>query len=150
MRFAVIWGPLGRAESAFFLAPALIHAAVRGAALELPAGQRNRYAEDAIDICYVKDCARAIALLQTTDILNYATYNVASGRATTNTELLAAIHNAVPGTQLQLPSGRDPDGPGQATWLDITRLRNDTCYQPQHPTGGAVADYAAWLHGHDR
>ena len=149
MRFAAIWGPLGRAQSPFFLAPALIHAAVRGTALELPARQQNRYAEDAIDICYVKDCARAIALLQTAHTLSHATYNVASGRATTNTELLAAIHQTVPDTKLQLPAGRDPDGTGQAAWLDIARLRDDTNYQP-HPTGPAVADYVAWLRGHDR
>jgi UDP-glucose 4-epimerase len=151
MRFSAVWGPLGRDQSPFFAAPALIHSALRGTALELPAHQQNRYAEDAIDMCYVKDCARAIALLQTADTLSHATYNVAAGRATSNAEVLAAIHDAVPGTKLQLPVGRDPEGPAQDTWLDIARLRNDTSYQPEYPAARAVADYAAWLRaGNDR
>ncbi|HEY3944764.1 MAG TPA: NAD(P)-dependent oxidoreductase [Solirubrobacteraceae bacterium] len=76
MRFSAIWGPLGRTHSPFFAAPALVHAAVSRRPLELPARQPNRYSEDAIDMCYVKDCARAIALLQTADTLGHTTYNV--------------------------------------------------------------------------
>jgi len=151
MRFSAVWGPLGRAQSPFFVTPALIHAAVRGGELELSARQQNRYAQDAIDMCYVKDCARGIALLQTADTLSHATYNIAAGRATSNAELLAAIHDAAPGTKLELPAGRDPDGPGHDTWLDISRLRDDTGYQPQYPAGRAAADYVAWLRaGNDR
>jgi UDP-glucose 4-epimerase len=151
MRFSAMWGPLGRDQSPFFAAPALIHAAVGGAALALADRQQNRYAEDAIDLCYVKDCARAIALLLTADTLSHATYNVAAGRATSNAELLAAINDAVPGTKLELPAGRDPNRPGHDTWLDIGRLRNDTGYQPEYPAGRAVADYVAWLRaGNDR
>jgi UDP-glucose 4-epimerase len=145
MRFSAIWGPLGRKQSPFFAAPALIHAAASGTGLELPARQQNRYAEDGIDMCYVKDCARAIALLQTTDTLNHATYNVAAGRATSNSELMAAIDHLVPRANLTLPEGRDPDGPGQDIWLDISRLHQDTGYQPEYPTDRAVADYIAWL-----
>jgi UDP-glucose 4-epimerase len=145
MRFSAIWGPLGRDQSPFFLAPALIHAAVRGTGLELPARQQNRYAQDAIDMCYVKDCARAITLLQTADTLNHTTYNVAAGRATSNAELLAAIHELVPDANLTLPDGRDPDGPRQDTWLDTSRLRHDTGYQPEYAADGAAGDYIAWL-----
>lgn len=151
MRFSAIWGPLGRDQSPFFAAPALVHSAIRGTALELPARQQNRYSEDAIDMCYVKDCASAIALLQTADKLSHATYNVAAGRATSNAELLAAIHDATPAAKLELPAGRDPNGPGHDSWLDIGRLREDTGYQPDYPAGRAVADYIAWLRaGNDR
>jgi UDP-glucose 4-epimerase len=145
MRFSAIWGPLGRDRSPFFAGPALIHAAVHGRALELPARQQNGYTEDAIDMCYVKDCARAIALLQTVDTLSHATYNVAASRATSNGEVLAAIHDVVPGIELELPAGRDPNGPSQDTWLDIGRLRDDTGYQPEYSARHAVADYVAWL-----
>ena len=37
------------------------------------------YADDGGDMCYVKDCGRAIALLQLADRLSYRTYN--AGRA---------------------------------------------------------------------
>ena len=151
MRFSAIWGPLGRDQSPFFAAPALVHAAVRGTRLALSDRQLNRYADDAIDTCYVRDCARAIALLQTTDTLSHTTYNIGGGRATSNAELLTAIRDAVPDTETELPAGRDPDGPGCDTWLDISRLRNDTGYRPEYPAGRAVSDYVAWLRaGNDR
>jgi hypothetical protein len=145
MRFSAIWGPLGRDHSPFFAAPALVHAAVSGRPLELPAPQQNRYAEDAADMCYVKDCARAIALLQTADTLGHTTYNVGAGRATSNSELLARIHELAPDADLTLPKGRDPNGPNHDSWLDISRLQQETAYQPEYTSEHAVADYIAWL-----
>lgn len=151
MRFSAIWGPLGRKQSPFFIAPALIHAAVSRSAPELFARQQNGYSADGVDICYVKDCARAIALLQTSDTLTRVTYNVASGRATSNAELLAAIAGCVPDANLTLRGGRDPDGPGHDTYLDIGRLQHDTGYHPRYTTDRAVADYITWLRaGNDR
>ena len=47
------------------------------------------HADDAIDVLYVKDCARAIALVQTVGRLAHSTYNVGSGRATSNAEVVA-------------------------------------------------------------
>ena len=39
----------------------------------------------------------------------------------------------------------------RVAYLDITRLRQDTGYQPAYDTRCAVADYLAWLReGHDR
>ena len=56
------------------------------------------YGEDGIDLCYVKDCGRAIALLQLSERLSHRTYNVATGRTTTYAEVAAAIRgfNALP------------------------------------------------------
>jgi len=40
---------------------------------------------------------------------------------------------------------------GQGICLDISRLRQDTGYQPAYDTQSAVADYLAWLRaGHPR
>ncbi|MFG2087213.1 NAD-dependent epimerase/dehydratase family protein [Spirillospora sp. NPDC048824] len=89
----------------------------------------------------MKDTARAIALLQLADRLNHRTYNVASGRATTNAEIIAAIGQVVPGARAELPTGGD----GRQNYLDITRLQQDTGYKPEHDTQRAVADYIAWL-----
>jgi UDP-glucose 4-epimerase len=53
-------------------------------------------------------------------------------------------------TRVDLPAGRSP-GSGPDLYLDITRLRQDTGYQPVYDTDRAVADYLAWLRvGHDR
>jgi UDP-glucose 4-epimerase len=150
-RISAIWGPLGRPASLFFAAPQLVHAAVRGVAPDLSPPRPTAYSGDGSDLCYVKDCGRAIALLQLADGLNHRTYNVAAGRVTTNGELAAAIRKIVPDAPIRLPEGRDPNGPGQDAYLDIARLRRDTGYQPAYDAERATADYISWLRaGHER
>ena len=136
-RLSAIWGPRGRRQSRFFAAPGLIHAAVNG---ETPP---TAYADDAIDMLYVKDCAAAIALLHTTDRLTHATYNVGSGYATSNAEVVAAIGRAVPGATLPLEPGRSPHG--AVAYLDTTRLRADTEFEPEYDLHRAIADYVSWI-----
>jgi UDP-glucose 4-epimerase len=100
---------------------------------------------------YGKDCSRAIALLQTTEQLRHQTYNVGSGRATSNRELVTAIKTVVPSAKLQLEPGRNPAGPGHDVYLDTARLRKDTGFEPQYDLETAAADYIAWLRsGNDR
>lgn len=140
-RISAIWGPHGRAADPFFPAPQLVHAATRGTAPDLSTLRFPAYAQDAIDLCYGKDCGRAIALLALADQLNHRTYNVASGRATTNTEVITAIKKVIPDARIELPSG----GTGQQNHLDITRIQEDTGYQPAYDTEHAVADYITWL-----
>ena len=141
LRISGTWGPLGHNPDPFFPAPQLIHAAAHGRAPDLSGVSRRMHAEDSLDLCYVKDTGRAIALLQLTDRLNHRTYNVASGHATSNAEVAAAIRQAVPDAQVDLPSG----GETRKAWLDITRLRQDTGYEPVWNTERAAADYIAWL-----
>ncbi|MBB5897338.1 NAD-dependent epimerase/dehydratase family protein [Kutzneria kofuensis] len=134
-RIGAIWGPFGRPVDPFFAAPQLVHAAARGITPDVTA-----HAGDAIDLCYAKDCGRAIALLQLADQLNYRTYNVSSGRATSNAEVVAAIRKVVPDARIDLPAG------GTAhPHLDITRVHKDTGYLPEYDTERAVADYLSWL-----
>jgi UDP-glucose 4-epimerase len=140
-RIAAVWGPHGRAESPFIAAPALVHAAVRGTTPDLSSLRIPPHADDSIDLCYVKDCGRAIALLQLADQLNHRTYNVAAGRGTTNAEVVAAIKKVVPDARIELPTG----GTGQHRYLDISRIRQDTGYEPAYDTERAVADYISWL-----
>lgn len=145
------WGPGGNPFSSFIALPQLVHAAARGSAPDFSALRSPVYADGGLDVCYVKDCARAIAMLQLAPRLNHRTYNIASGRVVTNGEVAAAVKELVPGALIELPEGRPPAGSGQPAWLDITRLREDTGYRPAFDTGRAVADYLAWLReGHDR
>ncbi|HZE38682.1 MAG TPA: NAD(P)-dependent oxidoreductase [Stackebrandtia sp.] len=139
-RISAIWGPRGRNDP-FFAAPALVNAAVNGTAPELSHMAQPPYAEDAIDLCYVKDCASAIAALQLADVLHHRVYNVASGRATSNAEVIAAIKRAIPDARVDLPH-REPT-PG--FHLDTTRLRADTGFAPAYDVDRAVADYVEWL-----
>jgi len=144
-RIGGIWGPLGPPASRFNAVPQLVHAAVRGTPPDLSALYSPPYAGDGIDLCYAKDCGRALALLQLSERLRYRTYNVAMGRATTYGEVAAAIGKVIPGARITLPGGRDPGGLGKDTYLDITRIHQDTGYQPAYGTERAVADYAGWL-----
>jgi UDP-glucose 4-epimerase len=142
------WGPGGNPSPSFSALPQLVHAAARGTAPDFSALRAPVFAGDGLDVCYVKDCAKAIALLQLAPHLSHRTYNIASGRVVTNSEVAAAIKRLVPGARIELPHGRNPAG---SVCLDITRLREDTGYQPGYDTEHAVADYLAWLReGHDR
>jgi UDP-glucose 4-epimerase len=140
VRLPAVWGPRGRTQSRFFAAPGLLHAAISGETAP-PA-----HADDAIDLLYVKDCARAIALLQTAARLSHATYNVGSGRATTNAEVAAAIMRALPGAELPLEPGQSPHG--APAYLDIARLQAATGFEPEYDLDRSIADYVAFLTGH--
>jgi UDP-glucose 4-epimerase len=139
------WGPGGNPASTFTAAPQLVHAAARGTAPDFSALPSPPRAADGLDMCYIKDCARAIALLQLASELNHRTYNIASGKVLTNAEVAAAVRAAVPSASFELPEGDRPASPAQPVCLDISRLRADTGYQPVYDTGRAVADYIAWL-----
>ncbi len=139
-RISGTWGPLGKPDP-FFAAPALVHAAVRGTTPDLSRMVGPAHLEDALDLCYVKDTGRAIALLQTAERLHHRTYNVASGRATSNAEVGSAIRKVIPEARIDLPVG----GGGARSHLDIHRLEQDTGYRPEYDVERAAADYLAWL-----
>lgn len=141
LRIGAIWGPNGHMPDRFFAAPSLVRAAATGTEPDLSELYAPAHAEDAIDLCYVKDCGRAIAMLQLAERLNHRTYNVASGRATTNAEVIAAIRKAVPDARVDLPTG----GTSRPSWLDTTRLRQDTGFSPAYDIDRAAADYIDWL-----
>src|SRR5919205_1964752 len=149
LRIGTIWGPLGLPDSPFFALPRLLSAAVWGEDPDLTPPRPPAYADDATDLCYVKDCGRAIALLMLADRLDHRIYNVSSGRLVPYSEVVDAINAAVPGANITLPEGRNPDRPPD-NHLDITRLREDTGFEPQYDVERAVPDYVDWLRGHDR
>ncbi|MEU8171613.1 NAD(P)-dependent oxidoreductase [Microbispora hainanensis] len=158
-RIGAIWGPLGRPYSPFFAAPRLVHAATQDIAADggvagtvagtVAGAAAPAYAEDAIDMCYARDCGRALALLQTTATPRHRIYNIGGGRAVANREVAAAIGRAVPGAEpallCALFPGRSPAAPAVDACLDISRLRQDTGYAPEWDLDRAVTDYVGWL-----
>jgi UDP-glucose 4-epimerase len=148
LRIGTVWGPLGLPDSPFFALPRLLSAAVWGEDPDLSPPRPPAYAEDASDLCYVKDCGRAIALLMLAERLNHGTYNVSTGRLVRYSEVVAAINAAVPGANITLPEGRNPDRP-PGSYLDTTRLQADTGFRPQYDVEHAVPDYVDWLRTHD-
>jgi UDP-glucose 4-epimerase len=83
------------------------------------------------------------------DLGESGAYNVSTGRLVRNSEVVAAINAVVPGANITLPEGRNPDRPPD-NYLDTTRLRADTGFRPAYDVERAVPDYVDWLRGHDR
>jgi UDP-glucose 4-epimerase len=147
LRIGSVWGPLGVPDNPFTPLPRLLSAAVRGEDPDLTPPRPPAYAEDATDLCYVKDCGRAIALLMHAERLKHRIYNVSSGRLVRYSDVVDAINAAVPGANITLPAGRNNDRPQD--YLDITRLSEDTGFQPEYDVERAVPDYVDWLKTHD-
>ncbi|AKU15461.1 NAD-dependent epimerase/dehydratase family protein [Luteipulveratus mongoliensis] len=137
LRIGTIWGPLVDPESPFCYIPPYISAVLRG---EEPP---QLYADDGGDSCYAPDAGRAIALLTTAETLQHDTYNVSSGRPYANREFANALQENVSGARLDLLPGRQ-GGPGKDPYLDITRLTEETGFEPKFDVAAAVADYVAW------
>jgi UDP-glucose 4-epimerase len=120
----------------------LVHAAVSGKPLNL----ENVFfgnAEDAGDLLYVKDLARAVALLQTAEKLQYDVYNVGSGKLVSNKELVEAVKRVVPSFRAELPPGHFPFPP--MPLMETKRLQEDTGFVPKFDTRSGVQHYVDWL-----
>ncbi len=124
----------------------LVHAAVKG---EKPNIEGLRfgsiYAADGGDQCHIKDAARGIALLQTADKLQHRVYNISSGRSTTNLEVVRAIKKVIPDFEVELPPGHMPGLPETLWYFDITRLHQETGFEPQFDIEAGIVDYISWL-----
>lgn len=137
LRIGAIYGPLYHSMNN--LPSRLVLAAVRGE----PPVLRGEYEDDAHDLCYIKDAANGIALLQTALALKHRVYNIGAGRETANREFVDAIEASF-GTRAQLNAGRGPNARDSA-FMDLTRIREDVGYSPEWPVQRAMADYIAWL-----
>ncbi len=141
LRIGGAWGPLGHLPNFAFPAPQFVHAAATGTPVDLSGVGGRLKADDGLDLCYVYDLGRATALLQTADTLTHATYNVGAGRMTTNAEVIAAIKSVAPDFELEL----EPGSSVPPSYLDITRLHQDTGYLPEWDVERSVADYIAYF-----
>ncbi|HZD13457.1 MAG TPA: hypothetical protein VE177_08075, partial [Candidatus Binatus sp.] len=120
----------------------LVHAAAHGKTPDLD-NIFFGFTDDEVDTLYIKDLARAIALLQTAEKLQYNTYNIGSGKTTTNKELVDAVKKAAPGFNVNLPPGRFPFP--SIPVMQTTRLQADTGFKPSFDVYSAVQDYVDWL-----
>jgi len=141
LRISGAWGPLGHLPNFAFPAPQFVYAAATGTPVDLSGIGGRLQADDGLDLCYVYDIGRATALLQTTETLAHTTYNVGAGRMTTNNEVIAAVQSVVPDFELAL----EPGSSGPPSYLDITRLHQDTGYSPEWDLERSVADYIAYF-----
>jgi UDP-glucose 4-epimerase len=124
------------------LAARLVHAAVNGK----PPNLENVFfgnSEDMVDLCYIKDLARGIALVHTAEKLQYDVYNIGSGKLTPNKELVEAVQRLAPSFKVNLPPGHFPFPP--IPLMETKRLQADTGFAPKFDTQSAIRDYVDWL-----
>lgn len=140
MRISGVYGPLY--TSMRNLASRLTHAAVHGTEPDL--GPAAPFADDTNDFTYVKDVAEAIRAIQMASSLAHRVYCVASGGATTNAALLAAVKKVHPGFQTQLQPGTSATFKPDA-FNDSTRLKTELGWQPRYDIEQGIAEYADWL-----
>jgi UDP-glucose 4-epimerase len=139
-RIGYIYGPLY--HSMVNVLARIVHSAVRDTALVKP---NEAFAGDSFDYCYVKDCARALMLLQTAPALAGRVYNVGAGRATSIGEILAATQTIAPALAIDLQPGARDAIHGPDNYMTIDAIARDTGYAPAYDIRSAIADYAAWL-----
>src|SRR6267143_1744874 len=139
-RLMGMFGPFDGAELG--LPARLVHAAVTG---KPPSFEDVFFgnADDATDLLYIKDMARAIALLQTAEKLQYDVYNISSGKLTPNRELVEVVQRVVPTFTVNLPPGRFQFPP--LPLLETKRLQADTGLSPSFDTQSAIRHYVDWL-----
>jgi len=144
VRLGGMFGP-GQAPASPMLVTRLIHAAVRNEPVSLDGIFGGTSGEDASEVVYIKDLARAIALVQTAERLPHEVYNVGGDRRVRNREVLEAVKKAVPGFALDLPSGHGGASPILLPSMDIERVKRDATYSPRFDLQSAVDNYIAWL-----
>jgi UDP-glucose 4-epimerase len=124
----------------------LCHAAARNVEPDFsdrPGGKI--FEDDQADWTYVKDVARGIQMVHTAERLAHRVYNIASGRASSNKDAVAAVREAVPGARGNaLKPGRTPGGSVNPA-TDLSRIKADVGYEPAHTLESGIAAYIDWL-----
>jgi UDP-glucose 4-epimerase len=144
LRIGGIYGPMD--HNLFNVVTRFLHLALNR---EVPKWPGELFAEDANDLCYVRDCARGIALLQTADKLSHQTYNIATGHSSSHGDVAELIKARFPGASLPVTPGRGPNYRPDAL-MDISRIREDTGYEPRFTLEQSVDDFVTWLETHDQ
>lgn len=147
IRIGSIYGPLY--YSMFNPMSRIVGAALKGEAPDFsdrPGGKLPE--DDQGDWTYVKDLARGIQMVHTAGSLPNRIYNVGSGAATSNARLLEAAQKALPNASCPaLTPGRTPGNPENPV-MDLSRIKADVGYEPEHAIDSGIAAYADWLQNH--
>src|SRR5262245_40855477 len=106
------------------------------------------FEDDQADWTYVQDVSRGIQMVHTAERLPHRIYNVASGRASSNKDAVAAVLKGVSGAPGNvLKPGRTP-GNAVNPATDLSRIKTDVGYEPAHTLESGIAAYIEWLRQH--
>jgi UDP-glucose 4-epimerase len=144
LRIGSIYGP--RYYSMHNPISRLCHAAVKNVEPDFSDRPDGKiFEDDQADWTYVKDVARGIQMLHTAERLSHRVYNIASGRAFSNKDIVEAVLKAVPGAKCAvLKPGRTP-GTAINPATDLSRIKTDVGYEPEHTLETGISAYIDWL-----
>jgi UDP-glucose 4-epimerase len=147
LRIGSIYGP--RYYSMHNPISRLCHAAAKSAEPDFSDRADGRiFEDDQADWTYVDDVARGIQMVHTAPTLSHRVYNVASGRASSNKDVVEAVLKAVPGARCSvLKPGRTP-GASINPATDLSRIKAEVGYQPAYTLETGIAAYIDWLRKH--
>jgi UDP-glucose 4-epimerase len=101
--------------------------------------------DDQADWTHVRDVARAIQMLHAAPALSHRIYNIGSGRASSNRDIVQAVRQVVPGARCAaLTPGRSASAATNPA-TDLSRIKAGVGYQPEHTLQSGIAAYIEWL-----
>jgi UDP-glucose 4-epimerase len=143
MRIGGIYGPLY--HSMANLPSRLCHAAVKGVEPDYsPARGGVPFADDEGDLCYVKDCAQGVQLVQMAPKLRHRIYNIGAGRPVANSALVKAVKTVAPAANPSLQAGRGPRAKSNP-YMETARVSEELGFKPEYDIERGIADYIGWL-----
>jgi len=146
LRIGTPFGPLYHSLAA--PTSRIIHAAAKGVPADFTGARGGApHQEDDTGAFYVKDCARAIQLLQMADKLSQRIFNISSEAPMKYREFVEAVKKVVPNAQIDLPPGHGPRNRPNA-YMDISRLKQEVGYQPEYSLEQGARAYIDWLRNH--
>ena len=146
LRIGTPFGPLYHSLAA--PTSRIIHAAAKGLPADFTGARGGApHQDDDTGAFYVKDCARAIQLLQLAEKLTHRIFNISAERPMKYREFVEAVKKAVPSAQIDLPPGHGPRNRPNA-YMDISRLKQEVGYQPEYSLERGVNEYIDWLKNH--
>lgn len=148
LRIGMIYGPLY--HSLANLPGRLLHHAVKGRPLSTPGARWTAsQMRTGLDLCYVKDCAAAVAMIHQAPTVAHRVYNVGAGRATSPAEVVAAVREVAPGLTLPDEPGEADAGRSHDSCMSVERIKEEFGYAPQFSISEGIRDYARWLRDND-
>jgi UDP-glucose 4-epimerase len=99
--------------------------------------------DDGNDLIYVKDCARAIAIIHLAKKLRFSVYNVGD-KYVRYGEMADMVRKIIPGSKINLGENikekvREP------MFLNLDRLKDEFEFKPEYDLEHGIKDYIEWL-----
>ena len=144
IRASRIYGPL----SIGFRNPInlMAEAAVHGSVCDLT----HIDEDEGHDNLYVKDCARGIVMIHTTQKLNHRIYNLGMGKLTTFGDIRDAVLRIAPKTAINLGKNLGDITPTKSpldinACIDITRIKEELGFEPKYDVNEGMKAYITWI-----